>query len=118
MKNKNILNTSAQVARLITLLFCYFVALSTTAQTTELTTQEAKTLYKNITMKHVSVHDPSIVYDESADYYYIIGSHRGLARTRDLQNWTSLTEKFGVVRADGSVETITYSESNKSDTWN
>lgn len=113
MKNKNILNTSAQVARLITLLFCYFVALSTTAQTTELTTQEAKTLYKNITMKHVSVHDPSIVYDESADYYYIIGSHRGLARTRDLQNWTSLTEKFGVVRADGSVETITYSESNK-----
>ena len=113
MKNINILNTSAQVARLITLLFCYFVALSTTAQTTELTTQEAKTLYKNITMKHVSVHDPSIVYDESADYYYIIGSHRGLARTRDLQNWTSLTEKFGVVRADGSVETITYSESNK-----
>lgn len=113
MKNKKNLRALAQVARFVAVLLCSLAALPSHAQTTELTTQEAKTLYKNITMHHVSVHDPSVVYDEAADYYYIIGSHRGLARTRDLQNWTSLTEKFGVVRTNGTVETITYSESNK-----
>ena len=63
--------------RCITMLGALMAVLPINAQTTELTTQEAKTLYKNITMHHVSVHDPSVVYDEAADYYYIIGSHRG-----------------------------------------
>lgn len=36
-----------------------------------------------------SVHDPSIVKDISSDYYYIIGSGTGMARSADLSGWSS-----------------------------
>ena len=35
----------------------------------------------------VSVHDPSIVKDPDTGYYYIFGSHRSFARTKDLMRW-------------------------------
>ena len=64
------------------------------AQQTELTTAEAKKLYKATTKKRVSVHDPSIVYDSATNRYYIFGTHRGCARTSDLQNWTSFSSPW------------------------
>lgn len=36
----------------------------------------------------VTVHDPSIVLDPSTNTYYIYGSHRAWASTKDLINWT------------------------------
>lgn len=36
---------------------------------------------------NVSIHDPSIVYNESDKYYYIVGSHMGLGKSQDLVNW-------------------------------
>ena len=87
---------TVQVARLVTLLVSYLVTLPSAAQTTELTTQEAKTLYKSITMKHAGVHDPSIVYDESSSRYYIFGTHKAGAYTTDLQNWTQANPKWKV----------------------
>ena len=67
------------------------------AQQTEVTTQEAKNLYKNTAKRRVSVHDPSVVYEPSTKRYYIFGSHRGCAYTTDMQNWTgaSFTWKAG-----------------------
>ena len=72
------------------------VTLPCTAQPFELTTQEAKSLYKNISMRRVSVHDPSIVYEEASKRYYIFGSHKTGAYTTDLQNWTQANPKWKV----------------------
>lgn len=38
----------------------------------------------------VSVHDPSIVYSDADKMYYIVGSHRGLAQTVNLVNFTAI----------------------------
>ena len=40
------------------------------------------------TLKRVSVHDPSIVWEPNTQTYYIFGSHRAAAKTKDLMNWT------------------------------
>ena len=70
------------------LLLAAAIPLAASAQT-ELTYTEAKTLYVNKTKKEVSIHDPSVVYDQSSGRYYIFGSHRGCAYSTDMQNWTS-----------------------------
>ena len=51
---------------------------------TELTSDEAKTLYKNTTKSRVSVHDPSVVYEPNTKRYYIFGSHKAGAYTTEL----------------------------------
>ena len=43
------------------------------------------------TLKRVSVHDPSIVWEPVSQTYYIFGSHRGAAKTTDLMSWTTFT---------------------------
>lgn len=67
------------------------------AQTeTEVTATEARTLYKSVTKKWVSVHDPSVVWEPTSSRYYIFGSHRAQAWTPDLQNWTSFSSPWKV----------------------
>jgi arabinan endo-1,5-alpha-L-arabinosidase len=60
------------------------------------------------TKKRVSVHDPSVVYDSinTPHRYYIIGSHRAIAYSSDMQNWTYAQESFARVNDDGSVTTV------------
>lgn len=60
----------------------------------ELTTAQARSLYKTVNKKRVSVHDPSIVYEPNKKRYYIFGSHRAQAYTTDLQNWTWFTSPW------------------------
>ena len=62
-------------------------AITASAQT-EVTTEEAKSLYGSTTKKRVSIHDPSVVYEPSTQRYYIFGSHKAGAYTTDMQNWT------------------------------
>lgn len=58
---------------------------------TELTTAQAKSLYKTAAGKRrVSVHDPSVAYDASQNRYYIFGSHQAWAWTEDMQNWQGI----------------------------
>ena len=38
--------------------------------------------------QRVSVHDPSVVYDQATGRYYIFGSHKAGAFSTDMQNWT------------------------------
>ena len=64
--------------------------LTVEAQPTQITTLQAKTLYKTVNKKRVSVHDPSVVWEPKTQRYYIFGSHRGVAWSKDLQNWTSV----------------------------
>ncbi len=44
---------------------------------------------KKLTIKEVSVHDPSIVYDPNSKNYYLFGSHRAWAISRDLASWNT-----------------------------
>ena len=68
----------------------------TLAQPTELTSSQAKTLYKTVTKKHVSVHDPSVVWEPTSKRYYIFGSHKAGAYTTDMQNWTQSNPRWQV----------------------
>ena len=43
------------------------------------------------TLKRVSVHDPSIVWEPVSQTYYIFGSHRASAKSTDLMSWTAFT---------------------------
>ena len=43
---------------------------------------------RTATGTRVSVHDPSIVWNPSNKTYYIFGSHRATATSRDMINWT------------------------------
>ena len=70
------------------LLLAAAIPLAASAQT-ELTYTEAKTLYVNKTKKEVSIHDPSVVYDQGSGRYYIFGSHRGCAYSTEIENWRS-----------------------------
>ena len=42
-------------------------------------------------LKRVSVHDPSIVWDQATSTYYIFGSHRAAARCSNLMSWEAFT---------------------------
>ena len=47
-------------------------------------------------MQRVSVHDPSIVYEEATKRYYIFGTHKAGAYTTNLQSWTQANPKWKV----------------------
>ena len=46
---------------------------------------------KRLSLKRVSVHDPSIVYDSTSGTYYLFGSHRAWAKSRDLASWETIS---------------------------
>ena len=56
-----------------------------------------------VTLKRVSVHDPSVVWEHNSKRYYIIGSHRGFAWTNDMMSWTSANLTWGKAGSSGSV---------------
>ena len=45
-------------------------------------------------LTRVSVHDPSIVWD-NAGTYYVFGSHQAWAKSTDLMNWSTVPVKWG-----------------------
>ncbi len=76
----------------------------------EITKDEAKAMIKTVNYTRQSVHDPSITWDEETQSYYVFGTHRGQAQSKDLIKWTSFNTTLGSVNADGS---ITYSNDNQ-----
>lgn len=50
---------------------------------------EDETAFADVPMRRVTVHDPSVIYDNGT--YYIFGSHMAWAKSTDLQNWESFT---------------------------
>ena len=94
------------------LLLTLCVANTLSAQTSDLTLEEINSLYKTKTHSAVSVHDPSAVHS-SGKTFYVIGSHRGWARSTDnMVNWTGLNSGslFGKANASGQVSTIVYAD--------
>ncbi len=45
-------------------------------------------------VKHVTVHDPSIVRDKETGMYYIYGSHMAWAKSADMINWSLFTNNI------------------------
>ena len=77
---------------------------------TEVTVNEAKSLYKKTSKRWISIHDPSVVYEKATQRYYIFGSHKAGAYTTDMQNWTQAnpTWKVGTnVNAGNDVAFVT-----------
>ena len=54
------------------------------------------------TLKRVSVHDPSIVWEPVSQTYYIFGSHRAAAKSSDLMRWTSLTAPWATASSNNA----------------
>lgn len=95
------------------LFLAYAIALTSSAslkaqnvEKTLITTEEAKNMYSSINMQRTSVHDPSIVYDETTKRYYVFGSHIAVARTSDLQNWNWVNTPWCTVNSSGSVVNV------------
>ena len=76
--------------KIFTLALALMPLLGMNAQENEVTTAQAKAMYKDVSKTRVSVHDPSVVYDSASDYYYIFGTMRGVAKSKDMQNWTAV----------------------------
>ena len=51
--------------------------------------EEIDSFTSNSSFRRTSVHDPSIVYDGEGTYY-VFGSHLGVSKSNDLENWTSI----------------------------
>ena len=84
---KQKLTTIFVMKRLLILTTTLLTFLMASAQT-ELTSSQAKALYKTTTKKRVSVHDPSVVFNPTNNRYYIFGSHKAGAYSTDFMNWT------------------------------
>jgi arabinan endo-1,5-alpha-L-arabinosidase len=90
------------MGKLFTLILALVPFVGTMAQEVEVTSAQAKTMYKNTTKNRVSVHDPSIVWEPNSQRYYIFGTHTGTAYTKNLKDWTgvTLTWKSGSVATE------------------
>ena len=56
-------------------------------------------------LRHVSVHDPSVVWDPSSKYYYIFGSHRASAKSKDMSSWTTFTAAWKTTTSNNASNT-------------
>ena len=50
-------------------------------------------------LKRVSVHDPSVVWDPSSSNYYIFGSHRAAARSTNMMSWVEFTAPWATANS-------------------
>ena len=80
--------------KLLTILLLLFLFNFKLSAQTEVTTTELTNLYKTTSFKQISVHDPSIIYNETDGYFYIFGSHYAGAKTKDMRNWTAVSNYY------------------------
>ena len=60
------------------------------------------------TLKRVSVHDPSIVWEPVSQTYYIFGSHRAAAKTTDLMSWTVFTAPWATSTSNNAANSAAF----------
>jgi len=88
---------------------------------TELSDDEISNLLEEEDYDRVSVHDPSVVYDNDGTYY-VFGSHMAVAKTQDFMNWTEVTSQdtssklFGNYE-DGELVTVSYEDAFTSNAY-
>ena len=60
------------------------------------------------TVKRVSVHDPSIVWEPQSKTYYIFGSHRAAAKSTDLIYWNSLKAPWATATSSNATDAAAF----------
>lgn len=68
-------------------------------------------------LKRVSVHDPSIVWDSISNSYYIFGTHRGAAKTKDLMSWSTFKASWKTESSSNAASSIAF-QTNHTQTVN
>ena len=61
-----------------------------------------------VSLKRVSVHDPSVVWDPSSQTYYIFGSHRDHAKSTDMINWTKITVPWATATSSNADPNVAF----------
>ena len=61
-----------------------------------------------VSLKRVSVHDPSIVWEPTSQTYYIFGSHRAAAKTTDLMSWTSFQAPWATASSTNAANSAAF----------
>ena len=61
-----------------------------------------------VSLKRVSVHDPSIVWEPMSQTYYIFGSHRAAAKTTDLMSWTSFQAPWATASSTNAANSAAF----------
>ena len=59
-------------------------------------------------LRRVSVHDPSIVWEPASQTYYIFGSHRAAAKTTDLMSWTSFQAPWATASSSNAANSTAF----------
>lgn len=59
-------------------------------------------------LKHVTVHDPSVVWDPTAKMYYIFGSHRDNAKSSNLLAWSKVTVPFSTATSTNAAPSVAF----------
>ncbi len=79
-----------------------------------LTDEKVEELTQSVSYDRVSVHDPSVVYDNNGSYY-IFGSHMGVAKSTDLKNWQNVTgeDTNSTLFANKNGDVVSYNEAFK-----
>ena len=62
------------------------------------------------TLKRVSVHDPSIVWEPVSQTYYIFGSHRAAAKSTDLMSWTMFQAPWATATSNNADPNIAFTK--------
>ena len=79
----------------LSLLGCSLVSAMAMAQvqlaTTDLTGQYK---YSTSSITPYGIHDPSVVWDPTTQYFYVYGSHYAGAKTTNLRNWTAVSRYY------------------------
>ena len=83
------------------------VAFTTLAEEQQGEVEEQQTLWPK-DLKHVSVHDPSVVWDPSSSNYYIFGSHRASARSTNLLSWVAFTAPWATATSSNAANNVAF----------
>ena len=59
-------------------------------------------------LKHVTVHDPSVVWDPTSQMYYIFGSHRANAKSSNLLAWNTVTVPFATATIGDAAPNVAF----------
>lgn len=59
-------------------------------------------------LKAVTVHDPSVVYDQSSGRYYIFGSHRATAWTTNMMSWNTFTVPWATSTSTNAANSVAF----------
>ncbi|MBR1548642.1 MAG: glycoside hydrolase family 43 protein [Prevotella sp.] len=60
------------------------------------------------TLRRVSVHDPSVVWEPDSKTYYIFGSHRAAARSKDLMSWTTFRAPWQTAASNSAANSAAF----------